>query len=80
VPRRAITVALVAFAVGLAWLGYDEPSFGFAGIGIVAFGVVMATGSLGRWFNQEDQRREGLGIVLVGVVLLAGGLIGVLVG
>jgi hypothetical protein len=71
---------MAALAVGLAWLGYDEPSFGFAGIGIIAFGVLVATGVSPRWLHQPNVRREGLGIVLVGAVLLAGGLLGAFTG
>jgi multisubunit Na+/H+ antiporter MnhB subunit len=72
--RIVISVVVALFAIGLFILGWSEPSFGFGGIGIIAFGLLMTFGVLGRIVPVQDQRREGMGLVLVGAAVLAGGL------
>lgn len=72
--RTVISVVVALFAVALFILGWSEPAFGIGGIGIIAFGLLMAFGVLGRVVPVQDQRREGLGLVLVGAAVLAGGL------
>ena len=72
--RIVISVVVAVFAAGLFAVGWSEPAFGFGGIGIIAFGILMEIGAIHRGVPVQARKREGLGLLLVGATVLAGAL------